>query len=98
MELVTGIKGVLAVQVTTRRILSCALVACGAADTTIVEPKAPMVQAGDQNTSVLQGPLYLGKSQGFSASDHAPFVEAGQMYFDGAGRHWGSSTINVDGF
>ena len=51
---------------------------------------------GNQNTSVLHG-HYVWKSQGFTSPDHLPFVEAGQMYFDGAGRHWGSSTINVDG-
>jgi|SRR5437868_194846 len=68
-------------------------VACGGVHGQIAHPN---VLAGNQNTSVLHG-KYIWKSQGFTASDHVPFVEVGQMYFDGAGRHWGSSTINVDG-
>ena len=74
-------------------VLSVALVSCGGADATVAHPT---VVVGNQNTGVLHG-QYIWKSQGFSVSDHLPFVEAGQMYFDGAGRHWGSSTINVDG-
>jgi hypothetical protein len=74
-------------------VLSCALVSCGGASAQIAHPRALV---GDQNTSVLHG-QYIWKSQGFSVSNHMPFVEAGQMYFDGAGRHWGSSTMNMDG-
>ncbi len=74
-------------------ILSCALVSCGGANAQISRPR---VLVGDQNTSVLRG-KYIWKSQGFSARDHLPFVEAGQMYFDGTGHHWGSSTLNIDG-
>jgi hypothetical protein len=74
-------------------VLSSALVSCGAADARIAHPA---VLVGDQNTGVLHG-KYIWKSQGFFVSDHQPFVEAGQTYFDGAGHFWGSSTINVDG-
>jgi len=74
-------------------VLSCALVGCGGADAQVAHPRAI---GGNQNTSVLHG-NYIWKSQGLSVSDHLPFVEAGQMYFDGAGHHWGSSTINIDG-
>ena len=71
-------------------VLLCALVSCGGADAEIAHPR---VLVGDQNTGVLHG-KYIWKSQGFSVSDHLPFVEAGQMYFDGAGHQWGSSTMN----
>lgn len=77
----------------TLAVLSCALVSCGGADAEIAHPR---VLVGDQNTGVLHG-KYIWKSQGFSVSDHLPFVEAGQVYFDGAGHQWGSSTMNVDG-
>jgi hypothetical protein len=77
-------------------VLLSMLLSCGGADAKVGHPRVPLVPAGDQNTSVLHGE-YIWKSQGVSASDHAPFVEVGQMYFDGTGRHWGSSTINVDG-
>jgi hypothetical protein len=74
-------------------VLMCVLVSCGGADAEIAHPR---VLVGDQNTRLLHG-KYIWKSQGFSVSDHLPFVEVGQMYFDGAGRHWGSSMMNVDG-
>jgi len=74
-------------------ILSCALVARDDID---AETGTTRALGGNQNTSVLHG-HYIWKSQGFTSPDHLPFVEAGQMYFDGGGRHWGSSTINVDG-
>ncbi len=74
-------------------ILSWSLASCGGAQ---AENVRASVQVGDQNTGVLHGE-YIWKSQGFSVSGHVPFVEAGQMYFDGTGRHWGSSTMNVDG-
>jgi hypothetical protein len=79
----------------TLAVLSCALVSCGGANAQIASAHS-QVLVGDQNTSVLHG-KYIWKSQGFSVSNHSPFVEAGQMYFDGAGHHWGSSTMNVDG-
>ena len=74
-------------------VLSWAFVSCGGAHAQIAHTN---VVTGDQNTSVLHG-KYIWKSQGFTAPDHLPFVEVGQMYFDGAGHHWGSSTMNVDG-
>ena len=74
-------------------VLSCALVSCRGAGAQIAHPT---VLVGDQNTGVLHG-KYIWKSEGFSVSDHLPFVEAGQTYFDGGGHLWGSSTMNVDG-
>ena len=49
-----------------------ALVFCGGASAQIAHPRALL---GDQNTSVLHG-QYIWKSQGFSVSNHVPFVEA----------------------
>ncbi len=72
--------------------VSSASIACSGARAQGASP----VITGNENTAVLHG-NYIWKSSGFSVSGHAPFVEAGQMYFDGAGKHWGSSTINQEG-
>jgi hypothetical protein len=44
------------------------------------------VLVGDQNTRILRRE-YIWKSRAVTVSDHLPSVEAGQMYFDGAGHH-----------
>ena len=59
-------------------VLSVALVSCGGADATVAHPT---VVVGNQNTGVLHG-QYIWKSQGFSVSDHLPFVDADGGRFD----------------
>jgi hypothetical protein len=60
-------------------VMMCTLVSCVGAD---AETAHPRVLVGGSKHRPVTRSIYLEEPGGFSVSDHLPFVEVGQIYFD----------------